>query len=119
MNGGFMGAITYEYDSASKTAEIIFDASKLYFGNRGGSKLPSHIERGQHFTQGLYDYMMYGEFPSYKTNNIAFGFEGLDYGMSEYISEWLTDYASGKIREELRKQGFSIDSVGKLGARNT
>ena len=115
MNCGFMGAITYDYDSSNKTIKIKFDSSKLVFGHtgynsKGQKKFPSHKELGKPFTQGLYDYMMYGEFPSYKTNTIAPDFVGLNHDekMDNEISDWLTDYATGKIKTEVEKEGFSF-----------
>lgn len=108
MNGGFMGAITYDYDKSNRQVRIKFDSSLLTFGHKGSKKFPSHIENGRQFTQGLYNYMMYGEFPSYKTNTVAPDFLGLnrDEQMDNYISNWLTGYVTGRIEEELKKEGF-------------
>lgn len=116
MNGGFMGAITYEYDKDNHQVEIKFDSSMLTFGHTGSKSYPSHIEMGVPFTQGLYDYMMYGEFPEYKTNTVAPNFEGLnrDGQMDKEISEWLTSYATGKIKTELEKQGFYFEGISHL-----
>lgn len=54
--------------------------------------------------------MMYGEFPSYKTNTIAPDFVGLNHDekMDNEISDWLTDYVTGKIKTEVEKEGFSF-----------
>lgn len=56
--------------------------------------------------------MMYGEFPSYKTNTVAPDFLGLnrDEQMDNYISNWLTGYVTGRIEEELKKEGFDPKS---------
>ena len=56
--------------------------------------------------------MMYGEFPSYKNNTVAPDFLGLnrDEQMDNYISNWLTDYVTGRIEEELKKEGFDPKS---------
>lgn len=112
MNGGFMGAITYDYDKSNRQVRIKFDSSLLVFGHKGSKKFPSHIENGRQFTQGLYDYMMYGEFPSYKNNTVAPDFLGLNHDeqMDNYISDWLTGYVTGKIEEELKKEGFDPKS---------
>lgn len=116
MDGGFMGAITYDYDKSNRQIEIKFDSSMLTFGHTGSKKYPSHIEMGVPFTQGLYDYMMYGEFPEYKTNTVAPDFDGLnrDEQMDKEISEWLTSYTVGKIREEIEKYGFTFEGVYHL-----
>lgn len=113
MNGGFMGAITYDYNKSTRQVKIKFDSSLLTFGHNGSKKYPSHIENGRPFTQGLYDYMMYGEFPSYKNNTVAPDFLGLNYDeqMDNEISDWLTDYTTGKIREQLEKEGFSFNGL--------
>lgn len=116
VNGGFMGAITYDYDKSSRQVKIIFDSSRLRFNIKGSKKYPSHIENGQHFTQGLYDYMMYGEFPSYKNNTVAPDFLGLNYDeqMDREISDWLTNYATGRIREELEKEGLDFRGLSHV-----
>lgn len=121
MNGGFMGAITYDYNSSNKTIKIKFDSSKLIFGHagykaNGQRKFPSHMENGRPFTQGLYDYMMYGDFPSYKTNTVAPDFVGLNRydKMDKEISDWLTNYATGKIKAELEKEGFSFYGLNHI-----
>lgn len=116
MNGGFMGAITYDYDKSTRQVKIKFDSSLLTFGHKGSKKFPSHIENGRPFTQGLYDYMMYGDFPSYKNNTVAPDFLGLNYDekMDKEISDWLTDYATGKIREELEKEGLDFRGLSHV-----
>ena len=117
MNGGFMGAITYDYDNSSREVKIKFDSSLLIFGHKGSAEeYPSHIENRQHFTQGLYDYMMYGEFPSYKKNIIAQDFLGLNHDeqMDKEISDWLTEYATGKIKDELKKEGFDFRGLNHV-----
>lgn len=116
MNGGFMGAVTYDYDKNNRQVKIKFDSSLLTFGHKGSKKFPSHMENGKPFTQGLYDYMMYGEFPSYKTNTVAPDFTGLNHDekMDKEISKWLTEYAAGKIQEELHKEGFSFEGVNHV-----
>lgn len=113
MNGGFAGAISYEYDKSNRTVRIFFDPSFLMFGHTGSKSLPSHMENGQKFIQGLYDYMMYGEWPNYKPNNVAPNFTGLNDNdkMSKEISDWLTEYTVGKIKDEMEKQGFSFESL--------
>lgn len=115
-DGGFIGAIRYDYDKSSRQVKIIFDSSRLRFNIKGSKKYPSHIENGQHFTQGLYDYMMYGEFPSYKNNTVAPDFLGLNYDeqMDNEISDWLTDYATGKIKTEMEKEGFSFKGLNHV-----
>lgn len=116
MNGGFMGAIAYDYDKDSHQIKIKFDSSLLTFGHTGSKNYPSHMEMGTPFTQGLYDYMMYGEFPQYKTNTVAPNFKGLnkDEKMDKEISEWLTSYTVGKIKTELQKQGFTFEGIYHL-----
>ena len=116
MNGGFMGAVTYDYDKNSRQVKIKFDSSLLAFGHKGSKKFPSHVENGKHFTHGLYDYMMYGEFPSYKTNTVAPDFLGLNYDeqMDNEISDWLTSYATGKIKTEMEKEGFSFNGLNHV-----
>lgn len=110
MNGGFAGAIRYTYDSSTKQAKIIFDPSLLSHYKVGHSKYPHHIENGKNFDQGLYDYMMDGDWPSYKNNHIAIGqgFTGLNDGnkMDYEIEDWLNDYLTDRIRQEMEKQGF-------------
>lgn len=116
MNGGFMGAITYEYNKSTRQVKIKFDSSLLTFGHKGSKKYPSHIENRKPFTEGLYDYMMYGEFPSYKNNTVAPDFLGLNYDekMDNEISDWLSDYATGKIKEELKKEGLSFEGLSHV-----
>jgi len=109
MNGGFMGAITYDFDPSGPSATIYFDAFKLVFGHKGSKVLPSHIEAGQHFTQGLYDYMMLGEWPSGKqSNTVAPNFTGLNtYGeMDDAITDWLNDYISDRVWQAMSDSGL-------------
>lgn len=115
-DGGFIGAVRYDYDKSSRQVKIIFDSSRLRFNIKGSKKYPSHIENGQYFTQGLYDYMMYGEFPSYKNNTVAPDFLGLNYDeqMDKEISDWLTNYATGRIREELEKEGLDFRGLSHV-----
>lgn len=60
--------------------------------------------------------MMYGEFPSYKNNTVAPDFLGLNYDeqMDKEISDWLTNYVTGRIREELEKEGLDFRGLSHV-----
>lgn len=126
MNGGFMGAIRYEVEDTgwSVYINIIFDASKLVFGHTGSKMLPSHVDLdsgAKHFTTGLYNYMMYGEWPSNKgRNTVAPDFTGLDDGgkLSEYISSWLNEYVSDRLREAMAQSGLFLSNTAWVQNRS-
>lgn len=115
--GGFLGAIRYRTykENGAWCGQIYFDENALTYSTQG-KFLPHHIQNGSHFNQGLYDYFMYGTWPSdsgYNTVLYDQGFDGLadtSDGQIQEIVDFANQYLNQRIQTALRSAGYSLSS---------
>lgn len=114
--GGFLGTITYEVDESNLSIKIFCDWEKLKFTSGGPGKMPHHIDvyTGELFTEGLYDYIMYGDWNrTMLPKSIINGFDGISEELQKEISDWLNDYLTSKIVNALEQEGIKIKIINK------
>lgn len=114
--GGFLGTITYEIDSKNLSIRIYCDWNKLKFISGGVGKLPHHIDvyTGERFTEGLYDYIMYGEWNRITLpNSILNGFDGISEELQREINDWLNDYLTTTVVNALEREGIRVKIINK------
>lgn len=114
--GGFLGTITYEVDESNLSIKIFCDWEKLKFTSGGPGKMPHHIDvyTGELFTEGLYDYIMYGDWNrTMLPKSIINGFDGISEELQKEINDWLNDYLTSKIVNALEQEGIKIKIINK------
>lgn len=114
--GGFLGTITYEVDESNLSIKIFCDWGKLKFTSGGPGKMPHHIDvyTGELFTEGLYDYIMYGDWNrTMLPKSIINGFDGISEELQKEINDWLNDYLTSKIVNALEQEGIKIKIINK------
>lgn len=114
--GGFLGTITYEVDESNLSIKIFCDWEKLKFTSGGPGKMPHHIDvyTGELFTEGLYDYIMYGDWNrTMLPRSIINGFDGISEELQKEINDWLNDYLTSKIVNALEQEGIKIKIINK------
>lgn len=114
--GGFLGTITYKVDKDNLSIKIFCDWEKLKFISGGPGKMPHHIDvyTGELFTEGLYDYIMYGEWNrSMLPKSIINGFDGISDKLQEEINDWLDGYLTSKIASALEEKGINVKILNK------
>lgn len=114
--GGFLGTITYEIDESNLSIKIFCDWEKLKFTSGGPGKMPHHIDvyTGELFTEGLYDYIMYGEWNrSMLPKSILNGFDGISEKLQKEINDWLNDYLTSKIINALEQEGIKVKIINR------
>lgn len=110
--GGFLDTISYNvYDHH---LQIYCDWTRLHFGSDPGY-MPHHINtsNGRAFTTGLYDYIMNGQWPGGKVSRpqhmVMSG--GISEELSKEINEWLGNYATNALVNNLKAIGYDVDVI--------
>ena len=106
--GGFLDTITYEIDKSNISVKIYCDWERLNF-----SADPGHFGHhigfdGEHFTTGLYDYIMDGNWSGGIVARPRNYCSGIWPELSDSINQWLGDYATKRVREDLSNAGYSV-----------
>lgn len=119
--GGFLDTISYriEKEGGSDIAHLVIfcDWTKLYFGTDPGY-MPHHMnaKTGEHFTAGLYDYIMNGEWPggrvSKPQHTVMSG--GISEELSRSINDWLGNFATRKVYENLKRAGYDVTIISTV-----
>ena len=112
--GGFLDTITYEINVKDISVKIYCDWEKLNFSPDPGH-LGHHIGfDGEHFTTGLYDYIMDGNWHSSKIVAKPRHYcNGIQPELAESINKWLGDYATKKVRDNLANAGYDVKIINQ------
>lgn len=106
--GGFLDTITYEVNASSISVTIYCDWNRLNFSADQGF-LPHHMGyNGEHFTTGLYDYIIDGRWPGGIVAAPSNMCSGIGPQLAASINSWLGDYATKKVRDNLAKAGYDV-----------
>lgn len=106
--GGFLDTITYEVNTSDISVKIYCDWERLNFSADPGY-LGHHIGfDGSHFTTGLYDYIMDGHWSGGIVAQPRNYCGGIWPELSDSMNQWLGDYATRKVRENLSKAGYNV-----------
>lgn len=109
--GGFLDTITYEVSTATLSVTIYCDWTRLSFSPDPGY-FGHHIGfDGSHFTTGLYDYIINGDWPGGIVSKPANYCSGIGDELSQSINKWLGNYATKRVRDSLKQAGYDVSIV--------